>query len=47
MSQILRNPVYLLYERRLKSQILAGSPVEHIAIIQDGNRRYAKQKGLA
>jgi len=47
MSQIFRNPVYLLYERLLKAQILAGSAVEHIAIIQDGNRRYARQKGLA
>jgi len=47
MSQIFRNPVYLLYERLLKAQVLAGSAVEHIAIIQDGNRRYARQKGLA
>ena len=47
MSQIFRNPVYLLYERLLKAQILAGAPVEHVAIIQDGNRRYARQKGLS
>ncbi|MFZ2536264.1 undecaprenyl diphosphate synthase family protein, partial [Methanothrix sp.] len=47
MSQIFRNPVYLLYEKLLKAQILAGSAVEHIAIIQDGNRRYARQNGLA
>jgi tritrans,polycis-undecaprenyl-diphosphate synthase [geranylgeranyl-diphosphate specific] len=46
MSFILRNPVYLVYERLLKSRILAGAPVEHVAIIQDGNRRYARQKGL-
>ena len=47
MSQIFPNPIYLLYERWLKSQILGGSPVEHVAIIQDGNRRYAKQMGLS
>lgn len=47
MGQIFPNPIYLLYERLLKSQILAGSPVEHVAIIQDGNRRYAKQMGLS
>jgi tritrans,polycis-undecaprenyl-diphosphate synthase [geranylgeranyl-diphosphate specific] len=47
MSFILRNPVYTFYELLLKSRILAGAPVEHVAIIQDGNRRYARQKGLA
>jgi tritrans,polycis-undecaprenyl-diphosphate synthase [geranylgeranyl-diphosphate specific] len=47
MSFILRNPAYTFYERLLKSRILAGEPVEHVAIIQDGNRRYALQKGLS
>ena len=47
MSQIFRNPVYLLYERLLKAQVLAGAPVEHVAIIQDGNRRFARQKKLS
>jgi tritrans,polycis-undecaprenyl-diphosphate synthase [geranylgeranyl-diphosphate specific] len=46
MSFILRNPVYTFYERLLKSSILAGVPVDHVAVIQDGNRRYARQKGL-
>jgi len=47
MSFILRNPAYVFYERLLKSRILSGVPVEHVAIIQDGNRRYARQKGLS
>ncbi|HUS76919.1 MAG TPA: polyprenyl diphosphate synthase [Methanothrix sp.] len=47
MSFILRNPAYTFYERLLKSRILAGLPVEHVAIIQDGNRRFARQKGLS
>lgn len=47
MSNIFRNPAYVLYERLLKKQILAGAPVEHVAIIQDGNRRYARQNGLS
>ncbi|MBN1235809.1 MAG: di-trans,poly-cis-decaprenylcistransferase [Methanotrichaceae archaeon] len=47
MSFILRNPAYTFYERLLKSRILAGVPVEHVAIIQDGNRRFARQKGLS
>jgi len=47
MSFTLRNPAYAFYERLLKSRIIAGVPVEHVAIIQDGNRRYAQQKGLS
>lgn len=29
------------------ARILAGEPVEHVAIIQDGNRRYAMERGLS
>lgn len=47
MSFIFRNPAYSFYERLLKARILAGEPVEHVAIIQDGNRRYAKERGLS
>ncbi|OPY53938.1 MAG: Tritrans,polycis-undecaprenyl-diphosphate synthase (GGDP specific) [Methanosaeta sp. PtaU1.Bin112] len=47
MSFSLRNPAYIFYERLLKSRILAGVPVEHVAIIQDGNRRYAMEKGIS
>jgi len=46
MSFCLSNPVYALYERLLLDQIVAGETVEHVAIIQDGNRRYARQRGL-
>ena len=41
------NPAYALYERILKREVLAGSLVEHIAIIQDGNRRYAMRMGIS
>jgi tritrans,polycis-undecaprenyl-diphosphate synthase [geranylgeranyl-diphosphate specific] len=47
MSFTLRNPAYTFYERILKSRILTGVPVDHVAIIQDGNRRFARQKGLS
>jgi tritrans,polycis-undecaprenyl-diphosphate synthase [geranylgeranyl-diphosphate specific] len=47
MSFILRNPAYTFYERLLRTRILAGEPVEHVAIIQDGNRRFAMQRGLS
>jgi len=40
------NPAYALYERLLKREVMAGSPVEHVAIIQDGNRRFAERAGL-
>jgi tritrans,polycis-undecaprenyl-diphosphate synthase [geranylgeranyl-diphosphate specific] len=47
MSFSFRNPAYSFYERHLMAQILTGEPVEHVAIIQDGNRRYAMQRGLS
>lgn len=47
MSFSIRNLAYSFYERRLVARILSGEPVEHVAIIQDGNRRYARQRGLS
>jgi len=47
MTFKMRNPAYLIYERLLRSSIQKGSPVEHVAIIQDGNRRYARENGLS
>jgi len=40
------NPAYVLYERMLKREVIAGGSVEHVAIIQDGNRRFAERAGL-
>jgi tritrans,polycis-undecaprenyl-diphosphate synthase [geranylgeranyl-diphosphate specific] len=47
MSFGLRNPAYPFYENLLKAEVLAGGAVYHVAIIQDGNRRYARQNGLS
>ncbi len=47
MSLKASNPAYALYERLLKREVLTRSPVEHIAIIQDGNRRYAMRMGIS
>jgi len=47
MSFGFTNPVYSFYERLLKREVLEGDAVEHVAIIQDGNRRYARQRGLS
>lgn len=37
-------PLYRLYQRRLRRQIVPGRVPHHIAIIVDGNRRWAKQR---
>ena len=42
MSHIL----YRLYERRLRRQIRAGLMPEHVGLILDGNRRYARKQGF-
>jgi tritrans,polycis-undecaprenyl-diphosphate synthase [geranylgeranyl-diphosphate specific] len=38
--------LYSIYERYLYKQILKGPMPQHIAIIPDGNRRWAKEHGL-
>jgi short-chain Z-isoprenyl diphosphate synthase len=41
-----RDAVYSLYERRLRTQ-LAGKPIpQHVAIMIDGNRRWARSSGF-
>lgn len=43
----LRSAVYSLYERRLRNS-LAGRPVpQHVAVMLDGNRRWARAAGFA
>ncbi|MCL3776853.1 MULTISPECIES: isoprenyl transferase [unclassified Actinomyces] len=40
------NLVYDLYERRLASQVEADRVPEHVGVILDGNRRWARQMGI-
>ncbi|HEY3952521.1 MAG TPA: polyprenyl diphosphate synthase [Streptosporangiaceae bacterium] len=39
--------IYALYTRRLRRQVLAGRLPGHVGLVMDGNRRWARQAGLA
>lgn len=40
-------PIYRLYAARLEREVRAGRLPCHVAVILDGNRRYAAERGLA
>ncbi|MEM1578466.1 MAG: polyprenyl diphosphate synthase [Archaeoglobaceae archaeon] len=40
------NPLYKIYERKLLKEVLSKEIPKHIAIIMDGNRRFARKMGL-
>lgn len=42
----IQSPIYKIYERRLWNQIKDGPRPHHIGVILDGNRRFARKKGL-
>ncbi|MCK4442992.1 MAG: di-trans,poly-cis-decaprenylcistransferase, partial [Thermoplasmata archaeon] len=46
ISRIISETAYQAYEKKLLNQILQGTIPKHLAIIMDGNRRYAYQLGL-
>jgi len=40
------SPIYAVYQKRLESQVRKGEVPNHLAVIMDGNRRYAESVGL-
>ncbi len=42
----MRRLIYGIYEKRLLGSVKRGPIPEHVAIIMDGNRRYARKRGL-
>ena len=46
ISRIISEAAYQAYERRLLGQVRAGTVPHHVAIIMDGNRRFARELGL-
>jgi short-chain Z-isoprenyl diphosphate synthase len=43
---MIKNLVYRFYERRLESQLRSGPIPNHIGLIVDGNRRFARRAGF-
>ena len=43
---MLGDAVYRLYERRLEADLRGGALPRHVGVILDGNRRYARARGL-
>jgi len=43
---VLLSPIYRIYEARLLSQVRRSAMPQHIGLILDGNRRYARQRNM-
>jgi len=46
LSRAISSTAYSTYEKRLIKEVLARPVPHHVAIIMDGNRRYAREYGL-
>ncbi|HRR67010.1 MAG TPA: undecaprenyl diphosphate synthase family protein, partial [Methanomassiliicoccales archaeon] len=47
ITRIIANTAYQTYEKRLFKEVMEGAIPGHVAIIMDGNRRFAQEIGLA
>jgi tritrans,polycis-undecaprenyl-diphosphate synthase [geranylgeranyl-diphosphate specific] len=47
ISRVIANTAYQTYERKLQKEVEEGQIPKHVAIIMDGNRRFAKEFGLS
>ena len=46
MKKIIKYILYLVYEKRLATKLLLGPAPQHLGVILDGNRRFAKALNL-
>ncbi|MEE9150738.1 MAG: polyprenyl diphosphate synthase [Thermoplasmata archaeon] len=46
ITQVLSNVAYQAYEKKLLKEVLEGPIPKHVAIIMDGNRRFARELGI-
>jgi short-chain Z-isoprenyl diphosphate synthase len=47
MASWLTGPLYALYTHRLRQRVRQGPVPRHVGLIMDGNRRWARQRGMA
>jgi len=47
ITQVIASTAYQTYERRILKEVLESRIPRHVAIIMDGNRRFAREFGLA
>lgn len=47
ISRVIANTAYQTYEKRLLKEVEEGRIPHHVAIIMDGNRRFAREFGLS
>lgn len=46
IAKVISDTAYMAYEKRLLREVKQGTPPNHLAIIMDGNRRFAREIGL-